>query len=87
MKVLGIITVCLFCLFGLILLFLHIKSHRPLRSMAVNALIGLLGIAAVNLTARFSGVHIPVNVYTVPFSAVFGLPAVCTVIIFETMLQ
>lgn len=86
MKALGIITICVFCVFTLILLFLHIKSRRPVRSVAINALIGILAIAAVNLTAQFSGVHIPINVYTVPFSAVFGLPAVCTIIIFETFL-
>ena len=86
MKALGIITICVLCVFALVLLFLHIKSRRLLRSVAINALIGIAAVIAVNLTARFSGVHIPINVYTLPFSAVFGLPAVCTIIIFETFL-
>lgn len=86
MKVFGIIVISLLSVFAIILLFLHIKSHRPLRSVAVNALIGIAALAAVNLTSRFSGVYIPLNIYTVPFSALFGIPAVCTVIVFQTFL-
>lgn len=86
MKILGIVLLSVIGLFALILLFLHIKSRRPFRSAAVNALLGIAAVAVVNLTARFSGVHIPLNVWTLPFSAVFGIPGACVIIIFETLL-
>lgn len=86
MKILGIVLLSVIGLFALILLFLHIKSRRPFRSAAVNALLGIAAVAAVNLTASLSGVRIPLNVWTVPFSAAFGIPGVCTIVIFQTLL-
>ena len=38
---------------------------------------GIAVMAVIDLTAKFTGVHIPVNQYTVTGSAVFGIPAVC----------
>lgn len=72
-----IVVISLLSVFALILLFLHIKSRRPLRSAAINAFLGLAAFLLVNLSFRFTGVRIPVNVYTVPAAAVFGIPAVC----------
>lgn len=86
MKVAAIIFLCLIGIFALVLLFLYIKSRRPIRSAAINALTGIAALTIVNLTARFSGVHIPVNIYTVPAAAVFGIPAVCTVIVLDMII-
>ena len=43
-------------------------------------------LIAVNLTSRFTGVHIPINIYTVPSAAVFGIPACAVLVILETVL-
>ena len=83
MKTVAVITVSLLSLFALILLFLHIKSRRPLRSAAINALLGLSAFLVIDLTSRFTGVRVPVNVYTVPAAAVFGIPAVCAAVVIE----
>ncbi|MBO7520579.1 MAG: pro-sigmaK processing inhibitor BofA family protein, partial [Clostridia bacterium] len=73
-------------IFALIVFSLHIKSRRPLRSAGINALIGIAALLAVNLTARFTGVRIPVNVYTLPGAAVFGLPACAVFVLLQTLL-
>lgn len=85
MKTVGIILISVLSLFLLVLLILHIKSRRPFRSAVINALIGLAAFAAVNLTVRFTGVRIPVNIYTVPGCAVFGIPAVMVFVIFQVL--
>ena len=46
-------------------------------SLLFNAFIGIAVMAVIDLTAKFTGVYIPVNQYTVTGSAVFGIPAVC----------
>ena len=86
MKVLGAVYISVISFFGLTVLFLHIKSRRPLRSAAINAVLGLAALFAVNLTSRFTGVHIPVNIYTVPSSAVFGIPACAALVIMQMLL-
>ena len=85
MKVLGIVLISVLSLFTLILVVLHIKSRRPFRSALINALLGLAAVAAVNLTAHFTGVRVPINIYTVPGAAVFGIPAVAASIIFQIL--
>ena len=87
MKIFSVVIISLLSVFALTLLFLHIKSRRPIRSAAVNAFFGLAAITAVNLASRFTGVHIPVNIYTVPSAAVFGVPLVCAVIIVQIIMQ
>lgn len=70
-------AIALLSVFALILLFLHIKTLRPLKSFLKHALLGIAAVVLINLTSRFTGVHMPVNWYTVVGSAVFGIPAVC----------
>ena len=86
MSILGIVLICTVSVFALALLIIFIKSRRPLIFAFINALLGVIAIVAVNMTARFTGVFVPVNVYSVPFSAVFGLPAVATNIILQIAL-
>ena len=83
MNTVGIITVSMLSVFAFVLFIIYIKSRRPLRAAALNALIGILSLAAVNLTARFTGVYIPVNIYSLPATAVFGLPAAAVLIVLQ----
>ena len=86
MKIFVAAVITVISLFASALLFLHIKSRRPVRSAVINALCGILALAAVNLTYRFTGVRIPVNVYTVPGVAVFGIPACAAMVIFQMII-
>ncbi len=86
MKALGIAAIVFLSLCAFILLIFHIKSHRPLRSIILNALLGIAAVIIVNLTQSFTGVHIPVNWWTVGGSSIFGIPAVCGVIILQMII-
>ncbi len=62
---------------ALVLLIFAAKTGKPFKSLLLNAFIGIAAMAVIDLTAKFTGVHIPVNWWTVTGSAVFGIPAVC----------
>ena len=59
------------------LLIFAAKTRKPFKTLILNAFMGIAVMAVIDLTAKFTGVHIPVNQYTVAGSAVFGIPAVC----------
>ena len=86
MKTLGIITIVWLSLCAFALLILHIKSHKMIKSIFLNALLGFAAIAAINLTQKFTGVHIPLNWYTVGGSGVLGLPCVCGIILTQIII-
>lgn len=86
MKTLGIIAIVWLSVCSFVLLILHIKSHKMIRSIFLNALLGFAAIAMINLTQKFTGVHIPLNPYTVGGSGIFGLPAVCGAIILQVIM-
>ncbi len=65
----------------LLVLFFCFKSGKPIKNLLIAALCGIAALIAVNLTARFTGVHIPVNPFSVGSSALFGIPAVCGMVI------
>lgn len=81
MKTLGIIAIVWLSLCASFLLILHIKSHKMIKSIFLNAILGFAAIAVINLTQKFTGVHIPLNWYTVGGSGIFGLPCVCGIIL------
>lgn len=59
------------------LLIFCIRGGKPFKYMLINALAGITALIAINFTARFSGVHIPINEWTAAGSAIYGIPAVC----------
>lgn len=86
MRVLGVVAIVWLCVCSFVLLVLHIKSHKMIRSIFLNALLGFAAIAVINLTQKFTGVHIPLNPYTVGGSGILGLPAVCGAIILQMIM-
>ncbi len=86
MKALGIAAIVFLSVCAFVLLIFHIKSHRPLRSMILNALLGIAAVIIVNATQKFTGVQIPVNWWTVGGSSIFGIPAVCGTIILQMII-
>ena len=86
MRVFAYVLISVLVLFAVLLIFFCIKSRRPLRTAAINAALGIAALAAVNLTARFTGVHIPLNVYTVPGAAIFGMPACAAFVVLEILM-
>lgn len=86
MKVLGIIAIVWLSLCAFVLLVLHIKSHKMIKSIFLNALLGFAAIFAINLTQKFTGVFIPVNWWTVGGSGIFGLPCVCGIVLLQMLI-
>ena len=62
---------------ALALLIFAVKTKKFFKALIFNAFLGIAVMAVIDLTAKFTGVHIPVNWWTVGGSAVFGIPAVC----------
>ncbi len=73
LKISVIILISLSALFILIFSFL---SKKPLKMLFLNLLIGLTVLALINLTEKYSGVKIPINIFTVVGSGAFGIPAI-----------
>ena len=86
MKTLGIAAIIWLSLCALVLLVLHIKSHKLIKSIFLNAILGFTAVAVINLTQKFTGVHIPLNWYTVGGSGVFGLPCVCGIVLLQIII-
>lgn len=51
-----------------------IKTARPLKWAILNAFYGIWFVLIINLTSFLSGVHIPVNYFSVLVSAFLGIP-------------
>ena len=61
---------------ALSLLIFAVRTKKFFKTLLLNAFLGLAVMAVIDLTAKFTGAHIPVNWWTVGGSAVFGIPAV-----------
>ena len=66
---------------ALILLVLFIKSRKPIKSIVLNAFSGIITLILINITTSFTGIHIPVNWWSVAASAGLGLPGVIGLIL------
>lgn len=86
LKTLGIFTIVWLAICMLVLLILHLKSHRFLRSVFLNALLGFVAIALINLCQKFTGVFVPINWWTVGGSGIFGLPCVCGIVLLQIII-
>ena len=81
MEILKYALICLLTITELVFLVLAIKSRKPLTVIFGNALLGIGAIIIINLTAKYSGCYIPVNLYSVSGAALLGLPAVAGLLI------
>lgn len=61
---------------GLFVLIFALKTGKPFKALLLNAVSGIAALMLINITTRFTGVHIPINQWTAGFSAGFGIPAV-----------
>ncbi|MBQ6826146.1 MAG: pro-sigmaK processing inhibitor BofA family protein [Clostridia bacterium] len=75
MEILKYIVISLLSLSAFIIFCFAVKSKKTLKTLFLNGFMGVCLLAIIDLTSRFTGVHIPINLYTVAGSAVFGIPA------------
>lgn len=74
--VLGTIFILGFC----------IASKKPFKFLFFNFLISIAALIIIDLTSSFTGVHIPLNYYTVSLTSVFGIPAICLYLVMGLVL-
>ena len=86
MKTFFIFLIVLLSVFALAVVFFCIKSHKFFKTLLFNAFIGVCVLAIIDLTAKFAGMFIPINPYTVTGSAVFGLPAVVFFLVLQVII-
>ncbi|MBR6509991.1 MAG: pro-sigmaK processing inhibitor BofA family protein [Clostridia bacterium] len=75
MEILKYAVISVLSLSAFLIFCFAVKSGKLLKTLLLNGFIGICLLAIINLTSRFSGVHIPINLYTVSSSAVLGIPA------------
>ncbi len=85
MQALKIALLVLAIIYGLVYIILAICGKKPFKTIIITALCGILSLAAVNLTSRFTGVHIPLNAYTVATSAAGGFPAATALLLLRML--
>lgn len=86
MKAFFIFALSVLALFSLVILFFAIKSHNFLKTLFFNAFIGLVILAIIDLTGKFTGIFIPINPYSVAGASVFGIPAICGLLILQILI-
>ena len=72
LKIILLITTIIYFLVYIILAFC---GKKPIRTMLLFALLGILSLTAVNLTSKFTGVSIPLNIWTASVCTAGGVPA------------
>ncbi len=85
MEILKYCAIALLSVAAIIIICLALKSGRPFKYIIINAVIGILSVVLVDVTSRFTGVHIPINEWTLSGSAVYGIPAVCGLLILQIL--
>lgn len=76
MEFLKIFILSLLGLTALILIILALYSKSFFKTLFLNLLSGIGILIIINLTSKFSGVHIPVNYCTISCAGTLGLPGV-----------
>lgn len=82
---LGILKL-IFILAGIIIIFAHLKSRRPLLSILQSVLQGTLALIAVNIIGSFINVGLGYSVPIIAVSAVGGIPAVILLLMCDALL-
>ncbi len=86
MKTLDVLVIIWLSVCCLALFIIHVKSHKMIKSIFFNALLGISAIIIINVTQRFTGVFVPLNWYTVGGSSILGLPCVCAVVLLQILM-
>ena len=87
MQLLKIVALSVLSLTALIILIFFIKSRKPVKALILNAFSGIITLILINLTTRFTGIHIPVNWWSVTTSAGLGLPGVIGLILLQIIIH
>ncbi len=74
--------------FGLLVVIqMIVRSPRPVQRAAGGVIMGLFALAAVNLTAFFTGVSLPLSPLTIGVSGAAGIPGVTMLLLLNLILK
>ncbi len=86
MQFLKISAIVILSVTAFVLLVLYIKSRKPIKSLILNAFSGIAALVIINITTKFTGLHIPVNWWTVLASSGLGIPAVIGLVLLQIII-
>lgn len=82
----GIASIFFGCLFVFsVIHFLSRKKH-PVKRALISMIIGALALTAVDLCSGFTGVYIPVSLFSILVSVIGGVPGVALLLILNIFL-
>lgn len=67
------------------LLVFFIRSRKPVKSLILNAFSGISALILINLTTKFTGIHIPVNWWSVITASGLGIPGIIGLILAQVI--
>ena len=76
-----IILITILSLYLFIYFILCVKTEKPFKTMAFFAFVGAAALLILNLTGKFTGINIPINLYTFSAGAMLSLPGVILVLL------
>ncbi len=86
MKIFLIISLLVAVVFSVWLIVICAKSKKPIKCFFVLLFLGLACLFAINLLSRFTGVKIPINIYTVGVGSMLSVPGIIGLLIMNILL-
>ncbi len=86
MQALKIILLIIMVIYILVYIMLILCGLKPIRTLALFSLLGVLSLTAVNLTTKITGVGVPLNPWTLSISAAGGIPATIALLLMQTIM-
>ena len=68
-----------------VVMYVLAQAKRPFRAAMGGILRGLLAFGAVNLSGLWTGITLPVSVFTLCWAAVTGIPGVIALMVLENL--
>ncbi len=87
LKILGICAVVLLGVFYLIIFAFGVIRGKAIRKILLNGIIGITIWIIINLTAKYSGVRIPVNPYTAVGISTFSVPCIIALLVLQVLFK
>lgn len=86
MEILKTAGIVFLCVYLLILLRLLLKTRKPFKYFVINVLSALWLYAVIELTAFATGLHIPLNWYTLSAVSFGGIPFIVLLLILRFLI-
>lgn len=83
MEILKIITIAALVIYGILFLVFSLLEKRPVYTILLFMLIGVVSMLVINIISGFTGINIPLNLYTLLTSAFGGVPGVVTLLLLK----